>query len=426
MSREDIPALLTSALGSGREYLGTFLVQFVVLLGQLAVYKLAAYYFGGEGFAEYAVVRRTISLIQPILWLGLGVALPRYLAFSSVQSEEAETRPFYGAALLIMGCATLFVTVVMNLAQGPIALALFGSKNYNYLVFPMTVMLFGLGLHAAAYSYFRGKMAIAQANWLDFVNSGILPVAVILGIHQSVTSLLLSLGVLWTLVSMVALTFTPWREARQSTVSEAKELLAYGLPRVPGDLILVGLMTLPTTLVAHKYGLTEAGFVAFGTSMLNMVGAAFAPISIILLPKASRMLGQGAKASLRTHVTKLVIATLICASIVTGLVTVFAETLVRRYLGLGFLQAGVTIRIAALGVVPYCLYIILRGLIDAYHEKAVNTRNLAFAIGSFLLLAGSTQLVPASPNSVMMALVMGLTVLGLLTSIEATRILVRE
>src|SRR6266705_909420 len=63
-----------------REYGGTFATEFMVLASQLLVYKLAAHFLGTTGFSEYAVARRTISLIYPVPVLRVAVALPRYVA----------------------------------------------------------------------------------------------------------------------------------------------------------------------------------------------------------------------------------------------------------------------------------------------------------------------------------------------------------
>src|SRR6266849_9492025 len=72
---------IAEGLGShAREYGGTFATEFTVLACQLLTYKLAAHFLGKTGFSEYAVARRTISLIYPLPLLGLGIALPRYIA----------------------------------------------------------------------------------------------------------------------------------------------------------------------------------------------------------------------------------------------------------------------------------------------------------------------------------------------------------
>ena len=53
------------------------------MASQILVYKLAARDFGKEGFSEYAVARRTVSLLYPVALMGLGVALPRFLGYAS-------------------------------------------------------------------------------------------------------------------------------------------------------------------------------------------------------------------------------------------------------------------------------------------------------------------------------------------------------
>src|SRR5438132_6367918 len=73
-------AWITENLGSHvREYGGTFATEFTVLACQLVTYRLVAHFLGKTGFAEYAVARRTISLVYPIPLLGVAVALPRYV-----------------------------------------------------------------------------------------------------------------------------------------------------------------------------------------------------------------------------------------------------------------------------------------------------------------------------------------------------------
>src|SRR5436309_7396612 len=72
-----------------KEYVPTFLTEFAVMAGQIAAYKLAAHYLGRQGFAEYALARRTISLLIPIPMLGLTVGLPRYIGFSNGRRDAA-------------------------------------------------------------------------------------------------------------------------------------------------------------------------------------------------------------------------------------------------------------------------------------------------------------------------------------------------
>ena len=116
----------------------------------------------------------------------------------------------------------------------------------------------------------------------------------------------------WTFaVAGVALLFTPWNAVVKDNREYAKELLRFGVQRVPGDFILMALFALPATIVAHKSGIRAAGFVAFGISMLNVIGSFFSPFGLILLPKAGALLAAGKNRELRRQVWLLTRITLI-------------------------------------------------------------------------------------------------------------------
>jgi len=422
--RWTLPWIDEAALRQGREYAGTFVTEFAVLASQILAYKLAAYYMGKEGFAEYAVARRTISLIYPVPLLGLGVALPRYIAYASGQGDSTRSGRYFGATLWWVGCTTALCALLMNLFSGGFAYLFFGSTEYAHLVFPLSVMLIGLALHAVVYAYFRGHLVMKRANLLQLVNLGFVPLVAFFAFTESVRSVLLALGVLWTAGAGAALLFTPWQQMSAHTLAEARELLRYGVPRVPGDFIQMALLTLPATFVAHLRGVQEAGFVAFGISVLAMIGSMFAPIGLILLPKASRLLTEGALAELRDHVLRIVKVTVIVSGATAVAIEIFAEPLIRLYLGPGFGELAAVVRIVILGALPFAIYCALRGLIDAYHSRAVNTLNNGIAFVTFLLCSGALLAIDGS-TAIAVALLTGLFTLGGLTVREARKIIAR-
>ncbi|MCI0418426.1 MAG: hypothetical protein L0312_04255, partial [Acidobacteria bacterium] len=223
-SRWKLPWIDEPALRQGREYAGTFVTEFAVLASQILVYKLAAYYLGKEGFAEYAVARRTISLIYPVPLLGLGVALPRYIAYASGQGNSTRSERFFGATLWCVGCTTTLCALLMNFSSGGFAYLFFGSRDYAHLVFPLSVLLIGLALHAVVYAYFRGNLVMKRANLLQFVNLGLVPLVAFFAFRESVRSVLLASGVLSTVVAASTLLFTPWQQMAANTLTEGREL----------------------------------------------------------------------------------------------------------------------------------------------------------------------------------------------------------
>src|SRR4030066_1509173 len=121
-----------------RDYQITFLTEFLVLVSQIVVFKLAANFLGNQGFGEYALARRTISFAIPVLLLGMGVGLTRYLAFASVDSSKSEnSHPYFVCAFLIVTTAVSLFLLALNLLAREGAYIFFGDKGYHFLFFPL-------------------------------------------------------------------------------------------------------------------------------------------------------------------------------------------------------------------------------------------------------------------------------------------------
>jgi O-antigen/teichoic acid export membrane protein len=280
---------LGNVLNHSREYASTFLTEFAMMASQILLFKLAAHYLGKTGFSEYALARRTVSLLFPIPVLGLGVGLPRYIGFSNGRGNSERALRYYGGTLWCVGGAALACVLVVNVLARPFAYLFFGDGAYWYLAFPLSLMTAGLCFHTVVCSYFRGHMAMNRANMLQFVNLALVPIVSFVAFGQSLARVLTAIGLISTLTASVGWLLTPIRAVAEVNWKETKELLRYGVQRVPGDFILVALFTFPATFVAHLKGVQEAGFVAFGISVVSMVGAVFAPVGLVLLPKATFM-----------------------------------------------------------------------------------------------------------------------------------------
>jgi O-antigen/teichoic acid export membrane protein len=405
-----------------REYLPTFVTEFAVLISQLLTYKLAAHLLGPGGFSEYALARRTIMLIYPVAMLGLGVGLPRYIGRANASNDPGLSSRYLTIAFFCIGSTTLLGLLLINIFRHGLAYLFFGGGGHENLVFPLSLMLLGLNLHGIVYSYFRGRLAMKQANTIQFINLGVVPLMSFFFFGDSVFHVLEAIGVLSSLVSGCALAFTMRLRISAIHWSEARELLHYSLQRVPADFTQFALFALPATFVTHLRGLQEGGFVAFGISILSMVGALFAPVGIILLPRASQMLADGRQASLREHVLRIVKVTVVVSIGITAVIEVFSKRLIGLYLGPGFEELSSIIRTLSLAALPYALYCVLRSLVDAYHKRAVNTVNNAVGLAVFLACSSIT-LFSRSTLVIPLSLVAGLAVLGILTIRNAGSIL---
>lgn len=384
----------------------------------LLIYKLAAYFLGQTGFGEYVIARRTIAFLYLPLILGQGIAIPRYIALSkgnadSVKSQNADG---YFISGLFIGTIVVFVfLIVFNLFSSTFAYLFFGDNKYSYFIFPIGISIVGLSLHLLVYSYYRGHLMMPQAQSLQVINKGVLPLMVfaIPNITPSKLFLAMGSGQIVTCGIVMCLIFKGMNFDefnRKDIEHKAKELLRYGIVRVPGEFALMGLLTLPVTFTAHISGVVRAGFVGFGVSMLNLVGALFAPIGLILLPSTSKLVAENKIPSLKREIAKLLKISISLTVLIVLVFEVFADPIIKLYLGQEFHKATNIVRYIMLGALPYVVYVVVRNVLDGLYVKPLNTLNLLAALMVFLI---SFQL---NPNrNVQISLCVALFVLGILT-----------
>jgi O-antigen/teichoic acid export membrane protein len=421
--RSKISWLTDSSWKQVKEYSPTFLTEFLIMASQILFYKLAAHYLGQTGFSEYALARRTVSLLQPAVMLGLGVGLPRYIAMAHVRANHDHVAHYFGATIRYVAVSTLLVVAALLLAKDAFAYLLYGSVRYRYLIPPLALMLIGLSLHGVIYAYLRGHLLMTRANILNLVNLGMAPALVFIWFSTSASSLLWGLGAAWTVVALTALVWTPLHAVARSSRTEHRELLSYGLQRVPGDFILLALLALPAIFTAHTAGIQNAGYVAFGASLTNMIAAVFAPVGVILLPKASRSAGNGLLDELRTEIRLIVLGTVVVSTMMVAVLEMYAPSLIRLFLGSGFESSAAIVRIVAIAAMPLALYYVLRSVIDASHHRAVNAINLSASLVIFLAGSSLTFWIRGNTPLVLWSFVCGTTLLAILTLREVLVIL---
>jgi O-antigen/teichoic acid export membrane protein len=416
----------TGKLKISKDYAFTFITEFTVLLAGVLVYKFAMSYLSHTGFSEYTLSRRAMSFIHPVLILGMGVGIPRYLAFNATNKLKADS--YFASGLIVLFSVTAFVLLLLNIFSAHFAYLLFGDDQYDYLIAPISVMLAGMVMHSACYSYFRGKVMMLPANLLQFLNLGLAPIAVFL-IRKDITGVLYMTGITW---SVIAAVFLIWVLSRLTIekgllASCARELLYYGVQRTPGDLAISGFLMVPASLAIHiTNDINVGGEVGFGMTLLNMAGAAFGPISLILLPQASKLIASRDIPMLRSYTTKIFNWTLLLTLGGLLIFEVFADTVLYIFLGETNERLVLIVRLIITASVGYTVYISLRSILDAYHVKAVNTRNIFL---SFIFFAACTSVLLIFMYSYMVVLyafIASMLLLGALTLFETRKVLRKE
>lgn len=402
-----------------RDYVTTFITEALVIAGYLLAFKLVADNLGASGFGEYALARRTLSLLLPLGVLGLDIGITRYVSYAAADHSQ-RAAGYAPAGLILMAVPVVIMSAVLLLFSAFWAQVFFGSEKYATTVTSIPALLAGGALHVAAYGYLRGLAKIQKANLLMTINHVAVPVLSIVLFGHSVSAILTAMGVGWALVSLAPLVRLP-----RTTVNlreRIKELARFGIPRTPGDVVQLLLFAMPGILVAHTSDIRVAGVVAFGVAAVSMIGSGLTPVSFVLLPVAARLFASGSIRQLRTEILEVVGITMAGAVVLVVILEVFAGPIVGVYLGPGFSGLVDTLRLTLLGALPWGVFVTLRSVIDARHIRPINARNMVISFAGFVVLAFLLPRVTDATTSAVLAFVIALYILATLTIIEVNRI----
>ena len=391
-----------------KDFILTFLTQIIILISGLAVFKLAITQFGDIGFSEFSIVKRNSTYLYTLILLGLGVAVPRYIAMEIGTKSGNENNVFL-SAFFIMIFSLIATGIILLFFQGEISFLLFGDQNYVRFLFPIFISIVGLSLHSMVYSYFRGKMIFNYSNLLQIVNMGFVPLVVFI-FSKNIQEVFLYTGLMMSAISLTILIRIFLSQSFEfGTIKIFIPIIfTYGIQRLPADFGLASLMALPAIFSAHTEGVIIAGYVAFSISLLSLSGQAVAPIGLIMLPQISHLLGEKNFTMIQHYVKKLFIFSLLIAIIGTATYQFFAEELLYLYLGKVELDLIDISKNIMWGALFYPFYVTMRSIVDAYYARAYNTISILASLVVFLLLCLIT-------HDIYSSLIIALAILSLMT-----------
>lgn len=400
-----------------KNYVITFGTEIIILFLSFVIFRVANERMTDVAFSEYALSRRNISFLQPLLMIGLGVAVPRYVSIHPKRDS------FLPASLILMAIVSFLFLIGMTLGSHFFSMLFFGHLSYQTYILPLCLLLIGYGFHAILYGYLRGKKEVYFSNLIQLVNIGFLPISVLL-FTQNV-QLLLWLNGLFLLVSCVIFGLTIFIQRQinmdyQSLLDDAKLMLKFGLPRILGDFALLAMLTIPTYIVLSlQKNVLTGGDVAYSITLLNLVGAAFGPLSLVLLPEIGGFLAEKRIDLIKKRFYVFVLSSFILTVIGYLAFYFFHEFILNLLLGKDHRNEIFDIaQIVLLGSFGYVLYIILRSFLDAIHVKAKNATNLLISLAIYIALAAYGYSMHVQSLTFIYYFAISLNALGLLTFIK--------
>ncbi len=372
-----------------------------VLIAGVLVVSAFGRWLGAAALAEYLLLRRVVALLQPGVQLGLPLAVARQVAVARGRGTP-DRLPYLTDGLLLASALALVLGITLNLAPEQFAGWLFGDAGHSRLILPLWLLLVGLAAQQFVYCFHQGQLALGRAALVHVSGLALVPLTVVAGFAWtgSVALIVQLMGALTLLAALLLAPAGLWSTVRaglRNHTDKVRELLRYGIPRLPGDLGLAAFLALGPILAAHRLSLADVSPLLIGQTFLTLGAAALTPLGLVLLPKLSQMLAQNREAEVRERLGLLVSALVDASLFVCLQLVVFADVVIELWLGSGFLAATPVVRLTLLALPFYLIYVGLRSAINAASVRAYNTENVLLSLGLFLLAAlAVVKLAPAA------------------------------
>ncbi|MGI8959167.1 MAG: lipopolysaccharide biosynthesis protein [Bryobacteraceae bacterium] len=404
----------------------TSAAQISLFVSNLLLISLFARFLSAAALAEYLLLRRVVAWLQSGVQLGLLVGIPRYVAHEAA-AAEGKPETYFAAGAACLGVVALGVGLILNLWHRDFARLLFGSSQMNYLILPLALTVAGLALHTAVYGYFRGYLWMNSANILQIWNMSLVPILVLLVLvrFRSVALIVNVTGVITiatsALVSVPALR-RAFKGGNFELIRPLKDLLRYGLARVPGDFAGAALPAVGPMVAAQFMPLSQVSPLLLGTSLMAAASISVAPLGTLLLSKVSAMAAQNRLEEIRLPLSYMMNGVLEISIFLSLQLIVFADVVLRVWVGSGFHNAVPIVRILAFAI-PFVLFpVALRSVIDAVSVKASNAHNLLISLAAMLVFIAISVVIAPRPFLLVALAVSTVLTLALLAGLTAVTV----
>jgi len=356
-------------------------------LAGLIVVAAVSRFYGVLLLGEYLLLRRVSAWLVPLVNLGLGVGLPRFVAYSHKSAPERQVEYFVAAFVSVVS-STLLLGSVLGLMPQMIDRLLFGGTQYSRLNSPLFLLLLGSVAYATVYGYYRGRL---QMTWAAVIQLAIaLTPLLALGALHWTTSVAMLSGVMGGLYLVVAIVFAIplFSRFRFTSIRQlperAVELLQYGALRVPGDMSAGALLAVSPIVAAHYLPLSQVSFLLVAGSVLAMATVSTEPLGLVFLSKISMLLAEQRGEESRAYLSHLMSAVVDISIFGAIQMIVFADVLMGAWLGASSLPGVPIVRITAVGIPFYLFYTALRSALDAGSQSPLNAQNTVTALLALL------------------------------------------
>lgn len=341
------------------------------------VQPVAARRWTADDFAAYTLVYRVLAVALPLVTFGATVSLPRALA----TSRTAETAGLVQAALGIALGNFLVLSAILTL---PASLSFVPGLDENSR-WAVVFLLAGAASVTMSAAALRGRFRARAANLVQLMFVGPIPVVAVYS-FQSMNQAVLAIGAAGAIVGLLALLPSAAKHG-EGPVKHLATFWEYGFRRVPGELALFSLLSIPPILAARWRGPAVGAGFAVSVSLITAVGSIIGSASDVGLPYFARAVSNEHAQDSLVRVQWLVKVAVVLMIPLAAIGAAAGPLGVRLYVGSPFAGDPVSLALTTMTLGPYFVYCTLRAIPDVYYHRP---RSMYVAIGSACIAAVAT------------------------------------
>lgn len=371
----------------------TTLGQVVLMLLAFGINKIICVNLSMEDFAVYNIIRRATSVITYAMLMAMGIAVPKYLAMAKAEENKEKFSKYLIASIEIVTVMSSVVAVLISVARLPVAKLIFSEDALAYvsLIFPMALYAVGCAFTTYVYSYYRAvgafvKYSVSQIALQIFM----LVSCIVLG--ANLQAIIYVWGVGSCIYSVASVIIFLKRDGDKEILHDRKklkpyrrELIEYGLPRVPGEVFLFAYNLVPLLIITDKFGLIDSSFFSVATGINSTITSLFGFVGVVLLPEVSKSIVNRQLNNVNKKINVLLALYVALSLMAIGFVELFPKFVVHVLYQSEYEAAIPMIRIIIWSILPNALYLLYRNPLDAISKFPYNTVCLGISFGLMVI-----------------------------------------
>jgi O-antigen/teichoic acid export membrane protein len=336
--------------------------QLLLRLVGLILIPIITKTLGAYQYGIWAQILVTISLLTPLVMLGLSTAIVRFLAG---EKEKEKIRDGFLSVVAVIIFTGSLLSVILFCSSDFLASTVFGDISTSYFIKAASFLVLIYALDEITLTYFRTFGQIKTYSAFTLLKS--------FGELCLIAGLLLSgFGLLGAIIACLIVGSITFAIAFSLTISqigfklpdfsELKPYLRYGMPLTPNAMIMWIIHSSDRYIIGYFLGMAAVGVYSAAYAMGNLILFFLTPIGFILFPTISKLYEEEKIEEVKTYLKYSLKYFLIFAIPSAFGLSVLAKPLLRILTTPVFVSGSIVVPFVALGVITFgifqiCIYI---------------------------------------------------------------------